>query len=110
METKKIDKLDEDLCAHVFLASSAMVGVCITVIGIIQVVTTLRNQDSLGDNLLLLNAVLYLLSTIFSYCNLRTPKAHRHHLLVKFVDLTFICSLVFTTIVAGFITYEVAWK
>jgi len=34
-------KLEEDICIHVFTVSSAMVGVCLTVIGLIRVVITL---------------------------------------------------------------------
>ncbi|MFU2319001.1 hypothetical protein [Rahnella sp. PCH160] len=41
-------KLDEDICVHIFTASAAMVGVCITVIGIFQVITTLRKEGTLG--------------------------------------------------------------
>ena len=34
-------KLEEDICIHIFTVSSAMVGVCLTVIGLIRVVITL---------------------------------------------------------------------
>jgi len=46
-------KLDEDICVHIFTASAGMVGVCITVIGIFQVITTLWREATLGDDIYL---------------------------------------------------------
>jgi hypothetical protein len=45
-------KLEEDICIHIFTVSSAMVGVCLTVIGVIRVVITLGRADTLADELL----------------------------------------------------------
>ncbi len=39
-------KLEEDICIHIFTVSSAMVGVCLTVIGLIRVVITLGKADT----------------------------------------------------------------
>jgi hypothetical protein len=41
-------KLEEDICIHIFTVSSAMVGVCLTVIGLIRVVITLGKADTFG--------------------------------------------------------------
>ena len=42
MRTEKREGyLEEDICIHIFTVSSAMVGVCLTVIGLIRVVITL---------------------------------------------------------------------
>src|SRR5258707_4300640 len=43
-------KLEEDICIHIFTVSSAMVGVCLTVIGHIRVVITLGKADTLADD------------------------------------------------------------
>ena len=43
-------KLEEDICIHIFTVSSAMVGVCLTVIGLIRVVITLGKADTLADD------------------------------------------------------------
>ena len=45
-------KLEEDICIHIFTVSSAMVGVCLTVIGLIRVVITLGKADTVADDLL----------------------------------------------------------
>jgi hypothetical protein len=51
-------QLEEDLCIHIFTVSSAMVGVCLTVIGLIRVVVTLGTADTLADDLLAGDALL----------------------------------------------------
>jgi hypothetical protein len=53
-------KLEEDICIHIFTVSSAMVGVCLTVIGLIRVVITLGKADTLADDLLASDALLFL--------------------------------------------------
>jgi hypothetical protein len=45
-------RLEEDICIHIFTVSSAMVGVCLTVIGLIRVVITLGKADTLADDFL----------------------------------------------------------
>jgi hypothetical protein len=45
LKTKPKGHLEEDICIHIFTVSSAMVGVCLTVIGLIRVVITLGNID-----------------------------------------------------------------
>jgi hypothetical protein len=43
-------KLQEEICIHIFTVSSAMVGVCLTVIGLIRVVITLGKADTWADD------------------------------------------------------------
>lgn len=108
-ETKSSISLNEDICVHIFVASSAMIGVCITVIGIFQVVTTLRKEGTLGDDLLAINAIFYLITTILSYWSLRTRQFNRNHLLEKLTDGLFLAALTWTTMVAGFITWAMTF-
>lgn len=109
LKQKNTIRLDEDICVHIFTASAAMVGVCITVIGIFQVITTLRKEGTLGDDLLAVNAILYLASTILSYWALRTRSVRRNHKLEKTADILFLVALTFTTIVAGVITWAMTF-
>jgi branched-subunit amino acid permease len=64
-------KLEEDICIHIFTVSSAMVGVCLTVIGLIRVVITLGKADTFADDLLACDALLFLTSCLLSYGALR---------------------------------------
>ncbi|MFU2327995.1 hypothetical protein [Pseudomonas sp. NFX98] len=109
-DKKDLISLDEDICVHVFTASAAMVGVCITVIGIFQVVSTLRSADSMGDDFLAVNAILYLITTMLSYWSLRTRKMARNHFLEKLIDILFLTALTCTTGIAAFITWAITFK
>lgn len=109
LKEKGNTKLDEDICVHIFTASAGMVGVCITVIGIFQVITTLRREGTLGDDLLAINAILYLMTTILSYWALRTRRQRRNHTLEKVIDMLFLAALTFTTVVAGVITWAMTF-
>lgn len=106
-EEQQKKRLDDDICVHIFAASAAMIGVCITVIGIFQVVVALKREDAVGDDLLAINAVLYLTTAILSYWGLRTRKLNRNHLLEQVSDALFLIALAFTTVVAGLIAWTI---
>jgi hypothetical protein len=99
--------LDDDICVHIFTSSSVMLGVCLTVVGILRVVITLRTEDTLGDDLLSINAIIYLLAAMLSYGGLRTRSTRRNHRLEHFADAVFIVGLIFTVFNTGFITWAI---
>ncbi len=100
--------LEEDLCVHIFTVSAAMVGVCLTVIGLIRVVITLRNADTLADDLLALDAILFLVSCLSAYWSLRTRNLRRIHRLERFADAVFIVAILLMVAVCIYITYAIA--
>ncbi|MET3654358.1 hypothetical protein [Dyella japonica] len=97
--------LDDDICVHIFTSSSVMVGVCLTVVGILRVVVTLRSEDVLGDDLLTINTMVYLISAFLSYWALRTRSIKRNHRLEYAADGFFLLGMVFTVINTAFITW-----
>jgi hypothetical protein len=100
--------LEEDLCIHIFTVSAAMVGVCLTVIGLIRIVITLQRVDTLADDLLAGDALLYLASCILSYAALRTRKVRRMHRVERVADGLFLFAMVLMVGVCLFITYALA--
>ena len=104
----KTKPLDHDICVHIFTASAAMVGVCITVIGILRVAVSMRRVDMVGNDLLALNTILYLLACLLSYWALRTRSLRRNHRLERISDALFLLALTLTTINAGFLTWAVS--
>jgi hypothetical protein len=107
-KTPRRTTLDRDICVHIFSASAAMVGVCIMVIGILRVVITIRRTDLIGDDLLALNAMLYLATCLLSYWALRTRSVQRNHALERISDTLFLVALTLTTLNAGFITWAMS--
>ena len=100
--------LEEDLCIHIFTVSSAMVGVCLTVIGLIRVVVTLGTADTLADDLLAGDALLFLISCLLSYWALRSRTMRRMHRLEKIADGIFIIAMISMVIICALITYSVS--
>ena len=86
--------LEHDICIHIFTVSSAMVGVCLTVIGLIRVVITLGRADTLADDLLAGDALLFLISCLLSYWALRSRSLRRMHRLEKIADGIFIIAMI----------------
>jgi hypothetical protein len=100
--------LEHDICIHIFTVSSAMVGVCLTVIGLIRVVITLGRADTLADDLLAGDALLFLISCLLSYWALRSRGLRRMHRLEKIADVIFIVALIGMVIICAVITYSIS--
>lgn len=107
MQTDQKTKLEEDISIHIFTVSSAMVGVCLTVIGLIRVVVTLGKADTLADDLLALDALLFLTSCLLSYTALRSRSFRRMHRIERAADFIFIAAMIVMTTICAFITYAV---
>jgi hypothetical protein len=100
--------LERDICIHIFTVSSAMVGVCLTVIGLIRVVITLATVDTLADDLLAADALLFLVSCLLSYWALRSRGLRRMHRIEKIADGIFIVAMIGMVVVCALITYTIS--
>ncbi|MBZ9785607.1 hypothetical protein K9857_29090 [Pseudomonas sp. REP124] len=104
MTAERNSSLDDDICVHIFASSGAMVGVCLTVVGILRVVINIRQEDLIGQNLLAVNAIIYLMTCLIAYWALRTRRAKRNHRLERIADGLFLFGLTLTTVTTVFIT------
>lgn len=101
-------KREENICIHIFSVSAAMVGVCLTVIGLIRVVITLGKGDTIADNLLAADAFLFLVSCLLSYAALRSRGLQRMKNIERLADWTFIGAMILMSVVCAFITFAIA--
>jgi hypothetical protein len=101
-------RLEEDISIHIFTVSAGMVGVCLTVIGLLRVVITLRKADTVADNLLALDAILYLIACLSAYWALRTRSRRRMYLVERFADAVFVVALVLMVVICIFVTFAIA--
>lgn len=99
--------LEENICTHIFTVSATLVGVCLTVIGLIRVIITLKKIDTLADDLLAVDAILFLVSCLLSYWAMRSHKIKRMHQIERFADGTFILALLLMAGVCGIIAFEI---
>ena len=100
--------LGEDVSVHIFTVSAAMVGVCLTVIGLLRVVITIKKVDTLANDMLVIDAVLFLTSCLMSYWALRTRTYRRMHRIERIADSAFIVALLLMVSVCGFIVYAIS--
>ena len=105
-QTDHRDPFDEDLSIHIFSASATMLGICLTVIGLLRVVITVRGSQTLADDLLALDSILFLASCILSYVALRRRKTQRRHRLELLADRLFVAGLVPIVLASIIIVYQ----
>lgn len=105
---RTVHRLEDDISVHIFTVSAGMVGVCLTVIGLLRVVITLRKADTFADNLLAIDAFLFLVSCLSAYWALRTRRNKRLYLLERFADITFLAALFLMAAVCAFVTFAIA--
>ena len=106
-QTTPDNHLEEDISIHIFTVSSAMVGVCLTVIGLIRVVITLGKADTVADDLLAVDAFLFLVASLLSYSALRTRSKRRMHRRERIADGIFILAMILMVMICAFITYAI---
>ena len=102
------NRLEQDICIHIFTVSSAMVGVCLTVIGLIRVVITLGTADTLADDFLAGDALLFLVSCLLSYWALRSRGLRRMHRVERIADGIFIMAMIGMVVICALITYTIS--
>jgi hypothetical protein len=107
-ESRGSERLEQDICIHIFSVSAAMVGVCLTVVGLIRVIITLRKADTAADDLLAADAFLFLIACVSSYWALRTRQRSRMYRVERFADVVFLLALLLMVVVCGYITYAIA--
>jgi hypothetical protein len=100
--------LASDTCVHIYTISAAMIGVCLTGVGLIRVVITLKRTNTLADDFLCLDAVLFLFATISAYWALRARGVRRLERLELIADVTFVMGMGLMTGICLFITYAIS--
>lgn len=98
-------RLDEETCRLICPIAAAMVGVCMTGIGLLRVAIAGTHAKTLADDLLSFDAVVFLIATLTSYFALRVVSMRRLHWLERIADVAFILAMTLLTIVCFVITY-----
>lgn len=99
--------LDENIAIHIFTVSAGLVGVCLTVIGLVQIIIHSRKGTTLADDLLVIDAILFLFSCLLSYWALRKRNIKRLHKIEEVADFIFIAALGLMVFICGFIAFTI---
>ncbi len=103
--------LDERVCRLICPIAAAMVGVCLTGIGLLRVGIAWGRRASFADDLLAIDSLLFLIAMLASYLAVRTPDVRRRaylHRLEQVADATFILAMLLLTAACFVITYAVS--
>lgn len=101
------DGIDTEVSAHIFTVSAAMVGVCLTVVGIIRLGITLSpGYSTLADDLLAADAFAFMAACLLSYSSLRTPSPSRTKRLERYADVLFVIGLSTMCLVCAVIAFS----
>lgn len=107
MSDPALRSAETELSAHIFAVSAGLVGVCLTVIGLFRVIVRSQDIDTVADNLLAIDALLFLVACFLAYLALRARTSARAQRLERVADLVFLSALSMMVVVAGLVAYAV---
>jgi hypothetical protein len=90
---------------QVFSISAGMVGVCLTAIGILRLVTSQTRIETVGDQLLSADAVLFVLCCFLSFWSFKSRGPRMRRILRIIIDGLFMLALSIMVLVCVVIAY-----
>ena len=91
----------------VLSVSSAMVGVCLTAIGLVGVMKSLGKVETVVDDLLAVAAVLFMSATLLSFLGMRTNLTKNWRSFARVLDSVFCAALVLVVVATLLLTWVV---
>jgi len=98
-----IEKQESNISIHIFSVSATMVGVCLTVIGILNFIS---NKKTIVDEITAVDALIFLISCVLSYLAIRTKDNKRRFLLEKRVDVIFLSGILLMVFICVLIAFD----
>ena len=100
------EQREYDITIHVFSISAGLVGVCLTGIGLLRVVISNTKVGTVGDDLLAVDAMMFMLTCLISFWSFKTRLPRRRRMLRYIVDTLFMVALGLMVVICGLIAYE----
>lgn len=96
---------EHDVTVSVFSISAGMIGVCLAAIGILRLVAAQTNVQTVGDELLAVDAVILVSCCFLAFWSFKTTDRRRRHQLRLIVDGLFMSALLLMVGVCSIIAY-----
>ena len=80
----------DDICVHILTASATLVGVCLTVIGLLRAVHRLHDVSAFAQQLLGVDAVGFLAACVVAYAALRAGDVLRRRHFERYGDVLYL--------------------
>lgn len=104
------DQIGERLYTHLITllaVSAGMVGVCLTAISLIGIFKSHSKIDTVLEEVVAVDALLYVAACLLIFGALRTPLKKRSSAIALAVDLVFSVALILTVVVCGLLAWAV---
>jgi hypothetical protein len=106
-DRSRIFKQNAGLASHILPVSGTMIGICVTLVGLVKVAET-HVGPSHVDECAAIAAILFLASALTSYLSIRwSNKDKLSYRLEQAADIIFITSLIGITVISTLFAYEV---
>jgi hypothetical protein len=92
---------------QVFLGGAAMVGVCLTLMGLVGVIISQRSLENDTDALLAGNAGIFLLSCLAAYFALRTTHPARARNYMRIADVAFLLGMIAVVVIGAIVAHDI---
>ena len=102
------DQLSIALYTQMFALAGAMVGVCLTVIGVLRLLTEVKGYRTLGDDLVAVDGILFLFACVFSFLTLKERDSRKRRFLKRITDSCFLIAIGLMMIICILITWAFA--
>lgn len=106
-QLREPEEREHDLTMHVFAVSAAMVGVCLTAIGLLRLITAQTKIETLGDDLLAVDAVTFVVCTFLAFWSFKTRTPRTRTRLRVLVDTLFLGGLAGMGAICAIIAYAI---
>jgi cation transport ATPase len=105
--TPESEAQEYDLTMHVFTVSAGMVGVCLTAIGLLRLITAQTKVQTLGDDLLAVDAILFVICVFLAFWSFKTKTTSTRRRLRLVVDILFLVGLAGMAAICAVIAYAI---
>src|SRR5271156_6572674 len=89
----------------VFSVSAGMIGVCLTAIGLVKIVTQARGVDTLCDDLIAIDAMVFGLAALLGFRGLQQFIRDQASLSLRLMDSVFLVGLALTIVNCAVFTW-----
>lgn len=98
---------DHELTMHVFTVSAGMVGVCLTAIGLLRLIASQTQVQTVGDDLLAIDALVFVSCSCLAFWSFKTRRPVLQRRLRVVVDSLFLFGLVAMAAICSVIAYAI---
>lgn len=106
-QQRELEAREHDLTMHVFTVSAGMVGVCLTAIGLLRLVASQTKVQTLGDDLLAIDAMLFVTCAFLAFWSFKTETPQTRRRLRVIVDTLFLAGLAGMAVICAVIAYAI---